>query len=39
LKEFDWEIFFILKVLEEEGPLSLEELFEAMVRRGYIGKA
>jgi len=33
----DWEVFFMLKILDEKGPLSLETLFEELVRRGYIG--
>jgi len=33
----DWEVFFTLKILDEKGALTLEELFEELVRRGYIG--
>jgi len=33
----DWEVFFTLKILDEKGPLTLEDLVEELVRRGYIG--
>jgi len=32
----DWEVFFTLKILDEKGSLTLEDLFEELVRRGYI---